>query len=104
MSEGQAKLNIEKEFKDIFQKLAWDNDTTPPQLLKALIRSLVDYIETEGEMPTPFKIVPKREYEEFELYRRARLAELEAAATPGKTSAPVVKTASPSKTSGRQAS
>jgi antitoxin component of RelBE/YafQ-DinJ toxin-antitoxin module len=56
---------------DGFSTIAWKNDTTPPQLLNAVIRATLEYVEREGELPLPLKIVSKRDYERFEAWEAA---------------------------------
>lgn len=56
---------------DEFSTAAWDNNTTPPQLLNAVIRATLEYVKREGELPLPLKIVSKRDYERFEAWEAA---------------------------------
>ena len=93
MSDKQKKLNVSEEYGDLFQKLAWDNDTTPPQLLKAMIREMAAYVEAEGELPSPFAFVPKREMEAFREWRITSGRSADPVPTPKPVARPAKKSA-----------
>ncbi|MBT64715.1 MAG: hypothetical protein CML13_16070 [Puniceicoccaceae bacterium] len=92
VKERTVRLTPEK--MDVADKIAKEAYTTFNGLVEMLVDAAIEYHEREGELPTPIKIVSKREYEIYaaDISRQSGNA------------VAVVKTASPSAKSGKQAS
>jgi hypothetical protein len=89
----QTSVKADLDLVKAFQELAWDNGTTPPQLLNSMIRAMIQYVEAEEELPTPFAFVPKREMEVFREWRATAGLSVAAVPTPKPVARPAKKSA-----------
>lgn len=71
MSEKGKTVRFASKKMDKAQKIAEGSYTSFNGLVEMLIDGAIEYVDREGELPLPLKIVSKRDYERFEAWEAA---------------------------------
>lgn len=71
MSNFQRTVRTTKLRGEAFDRICEENRIKFPGMVELLMDTLLEYVEREGELATPMKLVSKRDYERFEAWERA---------------------------------